>query len=107
MAFIQQMRLERAPSGVEEALSHRGFEQLGGRHLPDNDDPLVFDKPGAELVQSVFATASAGARSRKNRLGCKVSNAGSESAVHYRSPTLDRSQRFGLESVLEGCGGCR
>jgi hypothetical protein len=32
MAFIQQLRFERAPSGVEDALSHRGFEQLGGRH---------------------------------------------------------------------------
>ena len=52
MAFIQQLRFERAPSGVEDALSHRGLEQLGGRHLSDASQGRMGGRPQGPDIPS-------------------------------------------------------
>ena len=55
IALVLQLSPEHRPARIEHAFRHVRFSQASGVHIANEDGPMFFDKPGAELVQKVFS----------------------------------------------------
>jgi hypothetical protein len=50
-----ELGFKHVPPGIQNRLGHFGFDQLATAYVTDEDCTMLFNKPGAEFVESVFS----------------------------------------------------